>query len=110
MQLSVSKDGFIHFGDTVMLLSPENKKSPTENYSAACGNLTLAVNPDDITVHTSESLQVPCGVSAVKSVNPVGRNAFHILRCGVLHSVDSVVVKPLFYGLILFCEIDNELP
>ncbi|XP_073217583.1 cilia- and flagella-associated protein 161 isoform X2 [Lepidochelys kempii] len=79
MQLSVSKDGFIHFGDTVMLLSPENKKSPTENYSAACGNLTLAVNPDDITVHTSESLQVPCGVSAVKSVNPVGRNAFHIL-------------------------------
>ncbi|XP_038273794.1 LOW QUALITY PROTEIN: cilia- and flagella-associated protein 161 [Dermochelys coriacea] len=79
MQLSVSKDGFIHFGDTVMLLSPENNKSPSENYSAACGNLTLAVNPDDITVHTSESLQVPCGVSAVKSVNPVGRNTFHIL-------------------------------
>uniref|UniRef100_A0A8C8SQF2 Cilia and flagella associated protein 161 n=1 Tax=Pelusios castaneus TaxID=367368 RepID=A0A8C8SQF2_9SAUR len=79
MQLSVSKDGFIHFGDTVMLLSPENNKSPMENYPAVCGNLTLAVNPDDVTVHSADSLQVPCGVSAVKSVNPVGRNTFRIL-------------------------------
>ncbi|XP_032627791.1 cilia- and flagella-associated protein 161 isoform X2 [Chelonoidis abingdonii] len=79
MQLSVSKDGFVHFGDIVMLLSPENNKSPMENYPAVRGNLTLAVAPDDITVHMSESLQVPCGVSAVKSVNPVGRNAFRIL-------------------------------
>uniref|UniRef100_A0A8C0ILC8 Cilia and flagella associated protein 161 n=1 Tax=Chelonoidis abingdonii TaxID=106734 RepID=A0A8C0ILC8_CHEAB len=84
MQLSVSKDGFVHFGDIVMLLSPENNKSPMENYPAVRGNLTLAVAPDDITVHMSESLQVPCGVSAVKSVNPVGRNAFRILRFGVL--------------------------
>ncbi|KAF7241475.1 hypothetical protein EYD10_12016 [Varanus komodoensis] len=78
-QLSVSKDGFIHFGDTVMLLSPDNNKSPMENYPAVCGNLSLAVNPDEASVHRSARLPVPCGMSACKTVTPAGRNVFQIL-------------------------------
>ncbi|XP_062998406.1 cilia- and flagella-associated protein 161 [Elgaria multicarinata webbii] len=78
-QLSISKDGFIHFGDTVLLVSPDNNKSPMENLPAVSGNLSLAVNPDEASVHTSAKLPVPCGLSAFRSVTPIGRNAFRIL-------------------------------
>ncbi|KYO21107.1 cilia- and flagella-associated protein 161 [Alligator mississippiensis] len=77
--LSISKDGFVHFGDTVMLVNPDNNKLPMENYPAVCGNLSLAVLPDEVAVHTADSLQASCGVSAIKSMNPVGRNTFRIL-------------------------------
>uniref|UniRef100_A0A663N6X5 Cilia and flagella associated protein 161 n=1 Tax=Athene cunicularia TaxID=194338 RepID=A0A663N6X5_ATHCN len=86
IHLSVSKDGFVHFGDTVILLNPPNK-SPVENYPGACGSLTLAVDLDEISIYSVESLQVPCGVSAVKSVDPTGRNTFCILRFGTLFCV-----------------------
>ncbi|NWI69908.1 CF161 protein, partial [Todus mexicanus] len=88
MQLSVSKDGFVHFGDTVMLLNPDNKSS-VENYPG----LTLAINLDEISIYSFKSLQAPCGVSAVKSVDPEGRNTFCIL------SVDgSAVGEPVKFG------------
>ncbi|KFV20554.1 Uncharacterized protein C15orf26, partial [Tauraco erythrolophus] len=92
VQLSVSKDGFIHFGDTVMLLNPDNKPS-TENYPGACRSLTLAVNLDEISIYSAASLQAPCGVSAVESVDPAGRNTFCIL------SVDGGAVdEPIRFG------------
>uniref|UniRef100_A0A8C0ERQ3 Cilia and flagella associated protein 161 n=1 Tax=Bubo bubo TaxID=30461 RepID=A0A8C0ERQ3_BUBBB len=92
IQLSVSKDGFVHFGDTVMLLNPPNKSS-VENYPGACGSLTLAIDLDEISIYSAESLQVPCGVSAVKSVDPMGRNTFCIL------SVDGDAVgQPIRFG------------
>uniref|UniRef100_A0A8D0EL41 Cilia and flagella associated protein 161 n=1 Tax=Strix occidentalis caurina TaxID=311401 RepID=A0A8D0EL41_STROC len=92
IQLSVSKDGLVHFGDTVMLLNPPNKSS-VENYPGACGSLTLAIDLDEISIYSAESLQVPCGVSAVKSVDPMGRNTFCIL------SVDGDAVgEPIRFG------------
>uniref|UniRef100_A0A8B9S584 Cilia and flagella associated protein 161 n=1 Tax=Apteryx owenii TaxID=8824 RepID=A0A8B9S584_APTOW len=87
VKLSLSKDGFVHFGDTVMLLSPDNKKSSMENYPGVCGKLALAVDLDEITMFSAESLQAPCGVSAVKTMDPVGRNTFCILRFGTLFGV-----------------------
>nr|XP_009489369.1 PREDICTED: uncharacterized protein C15orf26 homolog [Pelecanus crispus] len=92
IQLSVSKDGFVHFGDTVMLLNPGNKSS-LENYPGVCGSLTLAINLDEISMYSAESLQAPCGVSAVESVDPVGQNTFCIL------SVDgSAAGDPIRFG------------
>uniref|UniRef100_A0A663N3C2 Cilia and flagella associated protein 161 n=1 Tax=Athene cunicularia TaxID=194338 RepID=A0A663N3C2_ATHCN len=92
IHLSVSKDGFVHFGDTVILLNPPNK-SPVENYPGACGSLTLAVDLDEISIYSVESLQVPCGVSAVKSVDPTGRNTFCILSVG-----GDAVGEPIRFG------------
>ncbi|XP_040458319.1 cilia- and flagella-associated protein 161 [Falco naumanni] len=92
IQLSVSKDGFVHFGDTVMLLNPESK-SAVENCPGACGALTLAISLDEISTYSAESLQAPRGVSAVKSVDPMGQNTFCIL------SVDgSAVGEPIRFG------------
>nr|XP_056721931.1 cilia- and flagella-associated protein 161 [Euleptes europaea] len=78
-QLSISKDGFLHFGDMVMLVSPENNKSPMENLPCESGNLSLAVTPDDMAVHALDALPSPCGVSAIRCTDPIGRNAFQIL-------------------------------
>ncbi|KFV09711.1 Uncharacterized protein C15orf26, partial [Pterocles gutturalis] len=92
IQLSVSKDGYVHFGDTVMLLNPDDKSS-LENHHRACGSLTLAINLDETSIYSAKSLQAPCGVSAVESVDPMGRNTFCIL------SVDGGAVgDPIKFG------------
>lgn len=69
-----------------MLLSPDNKSS-VDSYTGACGNLTLAINLEEISIYSAVSLQAPCGVSAVKTVDPVGRNTFCLLRFGTLFYV-----------------------
>ncbi|XP_062439694.1 cilia- and flagella-associated protein 161 isoform X1 [Rhea pennata] len=93
VKLSLPKDGFVHFGDTVMLLSPDNNKSSMENYPGVCGKLALAVDLDEIAMFSAKSLQAPCGVSAVKSTDPIGRNTFCIL------SVDGGSVgEPVKFG------------
>lgn len=66
-----------------MLLNPDNKSS-AENYPGACGSLTLAINLDEISLYSAEPVQAPRGVSAVASVDPVGRNTFCISRFGTL--------------------------
>ncbi|KFP32317.1 Uncharacterized protein C15orf26, partial [Colius striatus] len=91
-QLSVSKDGYVHFGDTVMLLNP-GSKSAVDNSSGVCDGLTLAINLDETSLYSAESLQAPHGVSAVKSVNPMSRNTFCIL------SLDGGAVgEPIRFG------------
>ncbi|KFW08174.1 Uncharacterized protein C15orf26, partial [Eurypyga helias] len=91
-ELSVSQDGFVHFGDTVMLLNPDNRSS-VERFPGVCGSLALAINLDGIPVYLAKSLQAPCGVSAVESLDPEGRNAFCIL------SVDGGAVgEPVRFG------------
>ncbi|KFP44835.1 Uncharacterized protein C15orf26, partial [Chlamydotis macqueenii] len=97
IQLSISKDGFVHFGDTVMLLNPDNK-CPVENYPRVCGNLALAVNMDEISIYSTVSLQVPCGVSAIESVDPVGRNTFCILSVDG-HAVGELIRFGQNFGL-----------
>ncbi|KFO99459.1 Uncharacterized protein C15orf26, partial [Calypte anna] len=92
IQLSVSKDGFVHFGDTVMLLNPD-KKPLVQNYSGVHGSLTLAVNLDEISLYSTKSSPAPRALSAVESVSPVGRNTFCIL------SVDgSAEGEPIKFG------------
>ncbi|XP_015260877.1 PREDICTED: uncharacterized protein C15orf26 homolog [Gekko japonicus] len=78
-QLSISKDGFLHFGDTVMMVSPDNKKSPMENLPCESGNLSLAVTPEEMAVHALDALPSPCGLSAIRGTAPMGRNTFQLL-------------------------------
>lgn len=66
-----------------MLLNPDKKSSP-ENHRGECGSLTLAINLDEMSLYSNRPLQAPRGVSAVESVDPVGRNTFCILRLGTL--------------------------
>uniref|UniRef100_A0A8V0Z994 Cilia and flagella associated protein 161 n=1 Tax=Gallus gallus TaxID=9031 RepID=A0A8V0Z994_CHICK len=92
VQLSVSKDGFICFGDRVMLLSP-GKEPSVQRDVEACGELTLAVNLEEVSIYSAVSLHAPCAVSAVTTVGPVGRNTFCIL------SVDGGSVgEPVKFG------------
>ncbi|XP_067327538.1 cilia- and flagella-associated protein 161 [Anolis sagrei] len=76
--LSISKDGFVHFGDTVLLVNPDDNTSAGRDPTTS-GDLSLAVNPEEEEIHRSQKLVAPCGVSAVRSVTPIGRNAFRIL-------------------------------
>ncbi|XP_039215263.1 cilia- and flagella-associated protein 161-like isoform X2 [Crotalus tigris] len=78
-QLSISKDGFIHFGDTVLFMNLDVTRLPEEKAFIMGGNLSLAVNPDISTLYTGDNLSAPCDLSAISHVNPVGRNAFRIL-------------------------------
>ncbi|XP_007432818.1 cilia- and flagella-associated protein 161 [Python bivittatus] len=78
-QLSISKDGFIHFGDTVLFVNPDSSRFPEEKALITGGNLSLAVNPDTSILYTGNKLSAPCDLSAIESVTPIGRNAFRIL-------------------------------
>uniref|UniRef100_A0A8C8YSB2 Cilia and flagella associated protein 161 n=1 Tax=Prolemur simus TaxID=1328070 RepID=A0A8C8YSB2_PROSS len=77
MQLSVSEDGYVHFGDKVMLVNPDYPE--TEADVSLGGDLALSMTPDEIQAHLSEGLEVPCGLSAVPTKIPVARNTFIIL-------------------------------
>ncbi|XP_034987626.1 cilia- and flagella-associated protein 161 [Zootoca vivipara] len=77
-QLSISTDGFLHFGDTVLLVSPDNNTSPDKEPTMT-GNLSLAVNPKETDILQDNELKAPCALSAINSVTPIGRNAFRIL-------------------------------
>ncbi|RMB94339.1 hypothetical protein DUI87_29148 [Hirundo rustica rustica] len=98
VELSVSSDGFVHFGDTVLLMNPDSKSSDLQGTSEErdpemCGDVTLAVDMEEVSLYSDEPLQISRGLSAVKSVDPMGRNAFCIV------SVDgSAMGEPLRYG------------
>ncbi|XP_075287779.1 cilia- and flagella-associated protein 161 isoform X2 [Opisthocomus hoazin] len=92
IQLSVSKDGFVHFGDTVMLLNPVNE-SRVGNGPGTCGSLALAASLGETWPCAAGPPPAPREVSAVESTDPVGRNAFCVL------SVDGVTVgEPIRFG------------
>lgn len=64
---------------------------PEEKAFIVGGNLSLAVNPDISTLYTGDNLSAPCDLSAINHVNPVGRNAFRILRWDTLSQKDLAV-------------------
>lgn len=75
-----------------MLLSP-GKEPSVQRDVEACGELTLAVNLEEVSIYSAVSLHAPCAVSAVTTVGPVGRNTFCIL------SVDGGSVgEPVKFG------------
>ncbi|MEE6503780.1 hypothetical protein FKM82_004949 [Ascaphus truei] len=92
-ELSIPKDGFLHFGEVVILLNPENREETLSNTSPVHGNVTLCVSPAESAVHSESLLEAPCGISASTNVKPHVRNAF------VITSVDgSALGETLHYG------------
>lgn len=77
-QLSVPEDGYIHFGDHVMLMNPDYPETEAELVLA--GDLSLCMTPDEIKAFLSDELEVPCGLSAAQIKTPVSRNTFVVLR------------------------------
>lgn len=65
----------------MLLMNPDNKP-PKEREPEISGDVTLAVDMEEVSLYSDEPLQISRGLSAVKSVDPVGRNAFHIVRSG----------------------------
>ncbi|XP_008851616.1 cilia- and flagella-associated protein 161 [Nannospalax galili] len=81
MQLSVSEDGFVHYGDQVMLVNPDHP--PGEEAGVFLdGDMSLCMTPDEINAQLHDELEVPCGLSAVQTKVPIGRNTFTILSTG----------------------------
>ena len=63
--LSVSHDGYLHFGDTVCIFNPSTET-------------TLSANMAESKMHDEKRLVGPCDVSASKIVDPCIRNTFVI--------------------------------
>ena len=64
--LSVSHDGYLHYGDIVCLLNPSTET-------------VLSANMAESKMHEEKKLVGPCDVSAGKTIDPCIRNAFMIL-------------------------------
>ncbi|KAL0618708.1 Cilia- and flagella-associated protein 161 [Plecturocebus cupreus] len=77
MQLSISEDGYIHYGDKVLLVNPDGPNGEADMFLG--GDLSLCMTPDEIQCHLRDELEVPCGLSAVQAKTPMGRNTFIIL-------------------------------
>ncbi|XP_029431142.1 cilia- and flagella-associated protein 161 [Rhinatrema bivittatum] len=93
IDLSVSTDGFVHFGDVILLINPDKFRESLCNSYSLYDSVSLSANPDEVTLHTKVSLESPCAVTASKNVNPYARNSF------VITSVDgSPLGEPLRYG------------
>lgn len=78
MKLSISEDGHVHHGDTVMLVNPDHPETEADVFLR--GDVSLCLAPDDIRAHLSDTPEVPCGLSAAPTKIPVCRNTFIILR------------------------------
>ncbi|XP_037020101.2 cilia- and flagella-associated protein 161 [Artibeus jamaicensis] len=76
-QLSISEDGHVHHGDSVMLVNPDYPDTEADLFLR--GDLSLCLAPDEIRAHLSDAPEVPCGLSAAPTSIPVGRNTFIIL-------------------------------
>ncbi|XP_004623547.2 cilia- and flagella-associated protein 161 isoform X2 [Octodon degus] len=81
MQLSVSEDGYIHYGDQVMLVNPDHPEREEAGVFLG-GDLSLCMTPDEMHAHLSDELQLPCGLSAAQAIAPVGRSTFVVLSVG----------------------------
>ncbi|XP_054444623.1 cilia- and flagella-associated protein 161 [Pteronotus mesoamericanus] len=91
MQLSVSEDGYVHNGDSVMLVNPDHPEAEADLFLS--GDLSLCLTLDEIRAHLSDTFKGPCGLSAAPTKIPVGRNTFIIL------SADTVATgEVLRYG------------
>lgn len=66
VSLSVSHDGYLHFGDIVCIHNPSTET-------------TISANMAESKMHEEKRLVGPCDVSASKTVDPCVRNAFIIL-------------------------------
>ncbi|XP_030646291.1 cilia- and flagella-associated protein 161 [Chanos chanos] len=83
VNLSVARDGFLHFGDVVMLVNPKGVDPHTRD---ACA-LSIIADINSIHQHpdpdSAPCLQGPCQVGGARSLDPCARNAF------IISSVDG---------------------
>ncbi|KAM6202386.1 cilia- and flagella-associated protein 161 [Rhynchocyon petersi] len=77
MELSVTNDGYIHYGDKVVVVNPDYLEKEADVYLP--GDLSLCMTPEEMTAHLRDELEVPCGLSAAPVKNSVSRNTFMIL-------------------------------
>lgn len=78
LQLSVSEDGYVHYGDKVILVNPDHVLTEEAGVFMR-GDLSLCMSPDEIKAQLNDDLEIPCGVTAVPTIAPIGRNTFTIL-------------------------------
>lgn len=94
MELSISQDGFVHYGDKVILVNPDHARGEEAGVFLE-GDMCLCVSPDEVKAQLCDELEIPCGVSAVQTTVPTGRNTFTILSDS---SDRSAVGQVLRYG------------
>uniref|UniRef100_W5N582 Cilia and flagella associated protein 161 n=2 Tax=Lepisosteus oculatus TaxID=7918 RepID=W5N582_LEPOC len=88
IDLSVTNDGLVHFGDVIMLVNPDSA-----SLDSPCEPAALGMNTDASELRGASFVCAPCEVSASRSLTPCVRNAF------VITSVDgSPVGEPLRYN------------
>ncbi|XP_056022911.1 cilia- and flagella-associated protein 161-like isoform X1 [Ostrea edulis] len=106
LDLSISRDGCVHFGDIVSLRCPATKDrtkyTANKDPRDAC---QLCVTPAINKILEAQKLEGPCQVSASKDLCSNLRSSF------VIKSIDGSKQKgePLRYGdLFYLCTLDNE--
>lgn len=84
-ELSVTDDGFVHFGDKVMVVNPgqEILEVPLTQIKPARLPHSLSLNADESMLYYDETIKPPIDLSASRLLNPCKRNTW------VITSVDG---------------------
>ncbi|XP_041031170.1 cilia- and flagella-associated protein 161 [Carcharodon carcharias] len=92
-ELAKSCDGYVHFGDAVILINPGTVDKNAANIHPFRHPMSLTMNVDQSRFLTSTKIDSPCEVSGSLELGPTIRNTF------VISSVDgSCDGDPLRYG------------
>ncbi|KAJ8271560.1 hypothetical protein COCON_G00104190 [Conger conger] len=88
VDLSVSTDGWLHFGDTVMLVNPgsDRRYNPSQLRKSPQDPSALGLNANVSGLSANSSIGAPCDVSGTRTMEPSARTAF------VITSVDGTPV------------------
>lgn len=93
VELSVTTDGALHFGDVVMLLNVGD--------TGECSALGINAYIDHMTKIPSPGIKGPCGVSAGRSIQPCVRTAFIITRYAHIRAYTLVLHQPNLVMLLV---------
>lgn len=85
MTLTVSTDGFLHFGDSIMLINPGEEDVPKsmQLIDAPQPPTSLSINMNEYKMHNAKQVEGPCDLSCSQRLDPCARNVF------VITSVDG---------------------
>eukprot|EP00058_Branchiostoma_floridae_P011566 XP_002597054.1 hypothetical protein BRAFLDRAFT_96207 [Branchiostoma floridae] len=79
VDLSVTTDGLLHFGDTVMIVNPGAERNDVRDIRQR-DPTALCLNISEYKAHLASQVEAPCPVSASRIIKPCIRNAFVITR------------------------------
>ncbi|XP_067827719.1 cilia- and flagella-associated protein 161 [Heptranchias perlo] len=92
-ELAKSRDGYVHFGDMVLLINPGTVNKNAANLHLPRSPMALTLNVDQSRFMASSRVESPCDVCGSLELTPCIRNTF------VITSLDgSCVGDPLRYG------------